>query len=103
MNENEKPQTLHQRSVLGESLTREEQTELQNWYETSDREENSILNNSQPVQNIEELRRNLKKITDQTAEVNREVKNLISKNEQIRRENQELKKSLEARLLEKIA
>ena len=103
MNETEKMQTLHQRSVSGEGLTANEQTDLQNWYEKLDREEDSFLNNSQPIQNVEDLRCNLNKITEQTAEVSREVKTLISQNEQIRKENQDLKKSLEARLLEKVA
>lgn len=103
MDEMGKMRTLHQRSVMGESLTIAEQTELQNWYEKLDREEDSFLNNSQPIQNVEDLRCNLNKITEQTAEVSREVKTLISQNEQIRKENQELKKSLEARLMEKVA
>lgn len=102
MNETEKMQRLHQRAVFGESLTSEEESGLQNWYETLDRAEDSFLNNSQPIQNVEELRRNLDEVTDQTSQVSREVKNLISQNEQLRKENQELKKSLEARLLEKI-
>lgn len=99
----EKMRTLHQRSVKGEDLSIEERTELQNWYDVLDREEDSMINDSQPIQNVEELRRNLSEIIGQTTEVSREVKNLISQNEQIRRENQELKKSLEARLLEKVA
>ena len=103
MNETGKMQTLHQRSVMGESLTIAEQTALQNWYEKLDREEDSFLNNFQPIQNAEDLRRNLYNITEQIAEVSREVKTLISQNEQIRKENQDLKKSLEARLLEKVA
>ena len=103
MNDMEKMQTLHLRSVKGESLTAEEKAALQNWYETLDREEDLILNDSQSAQDAEQLRRNLLEITDQTAEVSREVKTLISQNEQIRKENQVLKKSLEARLLEKVA
>jgi hypothetical protein len=103
MNETEKMQMLHRRSVLGENLTTAEKTELQNWYKKLDCDEDSFLNNSQPVQNVEELRRKLTKITEQTTEVSREVKTLISQNEQIRQENQILKKSLEARLLEKVA
>ena len=103
MNETEKLQNLHRRSINGEILSAAEQAELQNWYEDLDRQENSILNISQPIQNVEELRRNLTEITEQTTEVSREVKNLILQNEQIRRENQALKKSLEARLLEKVA
>lgn len=103
MNETEKMQTLHQRIIEGKDLTAEEQTAVQTWYKNLDDEENLLLNNSRPKQNIEEMRRNLAEITDRTSEVSREVKNLIAQNEQIRRENQILKKSLETRLLEKVA
>jgi hypothetical protein len=103
MDEREKMQRLHQLSVKGSPLTAEEQTALQNWYETLDREEDAILNDSQPVRDVEELRQNLAKATDQTAEISLEVKNLVSQNEKLRSENQALKKSLEARLLEKVA
>jgi hypothetical protein len=103
MNETEKMQTLHQRSVSGENLTTAEKAELQNWYESLDRNEYSVLNNLQPIRNVEELRLNLNKINEQTTEVSREIKNLIAQNEQIRRENQDLKKSLEVRLSEKVA
>lgn len=78
MKEIEKMQRLHQLSFKGESLTAEEQTALQNWYETLDREEDAILNDSQPVQDIGELRQNLAKIADQTAKISLEVKNLAS-------------------------
>ena len=103
MNETEKMQSLHLRSVKDENLTAEEQTALQNWYETSDRQEDLILNDSQSVQDVEQLRRKLLEITEQTSEASRELKTLISQNEQIRKENQALKHSLEARLLEKVA
>lgn len=37
-------QKLHQAAVRGETLTAEERKALENWYETLDREEDSILN-----------------------------------------------------------
>ena len=80
MNETEKMQELHQRAVFGESLSTKEQSELQNWYETLDFNEDSFLTKSQPIQNAEELRRNLTSITHQTTEVSREVSTLISQN-----------------------
>ncbi len=102
MNETKKMQILHQRAVKGEVLTTEEQTKLQNWYKTLDREEDLILNNSEPTPNIQELRHNLSEITDQAAEISREVKTLVSQNEKLRNENKTLKKALEMRLLEKV-
>jgi len=96
-------QRLHQLSVKGEILTATEQTALQNWYETLDREEALILNDSQPNQNSEELREQLADTTKQAVKISREVESLISQNTALRNENQALRKTLEERLSEKVA
>ncbi len=103
MSETEKLQSLHQRSVNGEVLTEQERIALQSWYDKLDREEDLEINKSKPVQNVEELRRNLKEISDQTEAVSRDVKILISQNENLRKENQSLKASFEAQLVENAA
>lgn len=103
MTETEKMRKLHLLAVKGESLTAREKVELQNWYENSDREEDSILNDSQPVQNIPELRKNLAETIKQSAKISREIGNLLKQNEDLRKENQELKKTLESRITEKAA
>ena len=61
MNELDKMQRLHQKAVSGEILTAEDQIALQNWYDKLDAEEDLILNNSQPISNLDELRENLAK------------------------------------------
>jgi hypothetical protein len=96
-------QKLHQAAVKGEVLTAEEQKALQNWYEILDREEDSILNNSQPIQNVAELRKNLAQTTKQVSKISREIGTLLKQNEDLRKENQSLKKTLESRLTEKAA
>jgi hypothetical protein len=103
MSETEKMQRLHQLAVKGESLTAEETAALQNWYETLDREEDSILNNSQPIQSSEDLRAYLADTTKQVAKISREIENLVEQNTNLRNENQSLRKTLESRLLEKVA
>ncbi len=103
MNDTEKMQRLHQLAVKGETLTAEEQTALQNWYETLDREEDSILNDSQPIQNSADLREYLADATKQVAGISREIESLVEQNSNLRNENQSLKKTLESRLLEKVA
>lgn len=95
-------QRLHQMAVKGEPLTAEEQSTLQNWYEILDSQENSILNNSEPIQSPNELRKNFANITNQVAQISKEVKKLVSQNDKLRKENQALKKSLEAHLLERV-
>jgi hypothetical protein len=96
-------QRLHQSAVKGEVLTAEEQKALQNWYEILDQEEDSLLNNSEPIQNVTELRKNLAQTTKQAAKISREIGTLLKQNENLRKENQALKKTLESRLTEKAA
>ena len=102
MSETEKMQRLHKLAVEGENLTAEEKVALQNWYETLDREEDSILNNSQLISNTADLRESLADTTKQLIKISREIELLVAQNENLRNENQSLKKSLESRLLEKV-
>lgn len=70
-------QRLHQSAVKGEVLTAEEQKALQNWYEILDREEDLILNDSKPLQNVPELRKNLAQTSKQVAKISREIGTLL--------------------------
>lgn len=103
MNETEKMQRLHQRAIRGEALTDEENGALQDWYEALDREEDSILNQSQPAQSFEKLHEYLAQTTKKVAEISREIEALVEQNANLRNENQSLIKILESRLLEKVA
>ena len=103
MNEKEKMQRLHQLVVKGETLSAEEKAALQNWYETLDREENSVLNASQPISNSTALSDFLAETAKQVAKISSEVENLIEQNKKLRNENQSLRKTLETRLSEKVA
>lgn len=104
MNETKRMQRLHQSAVEGETLTADEQVALQNWYETLDREEDLILNDSPPLQNSADfLRERLADTTKQVAIVSREIESLVAQNSNLRDENQSSRKTLESRLLEKVA
>lgn len=102
-NKNSDMQKLHQAIISGKTLMAEERKALENWYETLDREENSILNDFQPIRNISELRITISQTTKQIAKISGEIETLLTQNEDLRKENQTLKKALESRLLEKIA
>lgn len=103
MSEFEKIQKLHQLSVKGEVLTSEEQSGLEDWYERSDHEEDSVLNDHPFLQSPENLRENLAKTTRQAALISREIESLISQNDTLRIENRALRNALEERLLENVA
>jgi hypothetical protein len=102
MSEIETMQKLHQLSVKGEVLSVEEQTALQNWYESLDREEDLLLNKPKP-QNSQTLQNNLANTTKQITKISREIELLVTQNATLRNENQALRKTLESRLLEKVA
>lgn len=102
MSETETMQKLHQLSVKGEVLSVEQQTALQNWYDISDREEDLLLNKSKP-QNSQTLQNNLANTNKQIASISREIELLVTQNATLRNENQVLRKTLESRLLEKVA
>lgn len=87
MNETEKMQRLHQLAVKGETLTAEEQTALQNWYETSDREEDSMINRSLENKNSQDLREQLASVAKQIVKISGEVKSLSRRNAALRDEN----------------
>lgn len=103
MNESKKMQNLHQRAALGETLTAQEQTALRDWYKTLDREEDSILNVSQKTEDTEALREHLSNTTKQIVEISRDIETLVEENAGLRRENEVLRKILEARLVERAA
>ncbi len=103
MNEAKKLQRLHQLSVKGEILTATEQTALQNWYETLDREENSILNQSSENKSSRNLREQLSNAAKQITKISGEIESLVIQNADLRNENQRIRKSVEERLVEKVA
>lgn len=100
MIEIEKIKILHLRSVNGEALTVEENTKLQEWYVTLDREEDSTLNHANTSQSWQD---HLADVTKQVAKISREIESLVSQNAALRGENQALRQAFESRLLEKVA
>lgn len=103
MSENEKMQKLHQKVVIGEFLTQDEQIALQNWYDALDKQEDLLFNNSQQTKTSDSSYQYLENATNQVAKLSLEIENLISQNAEIKKENQRLKTKLESHLLEKVA
>lgn len=100
MNELKKMQNLHQRFVNGEELSFDEKEMLQNWYATLDVEETLIVQKPFASQGVQDQ---LGIATIQVAKISREVESLVAQNSILRQENQALRQSIEARLLEKVA
>jgi hypothetical protein len=102
MNELEKMQKLHLRSVLGEKLSNAEKAALKRWYDANDKDEGRQLNSPTSKTNSE-LRENLDKLTRQITKISGEVEALALQNAQLSKKNKALSRSVEARLLEKAA
>jgi hypothetical protein len=100
MNELKKMQNLHQRFVNGEELSFDEKEMLQNWYAALDVEETLIVQKPFASQSVQDQ---LGIATIQVAKISREVESLVAQNSILRQENQALRQSIEARLLEKVA
>lgn len=95
-------QELHLRAAMGETLTKEEEAILSDWYELLDREE-AVINSQNQTTNIESLRKKFDKATAQISVISDDVAQLLKQNEVLRQENIALRRQLESRLAEQAA
>lgn len=102
MTKTEKMQQLHQRATLGDELSPDEQKALQNWYDKLDREEEVINRNNRQV-DLEAIRKRNAKTVSEIEKKSNEIVVLLMQNEQIRKENLQLKEILESRLVDQTA
>lgn len=102
MMETEKMQQLHHRATIGEDLSSDEQEALENWYAEMDRQEEVINRNNRPL-DLEALRTRLAETTTEFERKSREIAVLLRQNEQIKKENQQLKEILASQLSEQAA
>lgn len=96
-------QELHRRTIAGETLTAEESSALLDWYEAMDAEEDAFLNGSPTQRSPADLRENLTNATRQITRISNEIETLITQNAKLRIENQALRQTVEATLLERVA
>ncbi len=87
---------LHHRSVIGEKLTKSEKIQLEEWYARMDANEAALLAANAPrslsKDEMEELRKMVKKSMGQVEFLIKKIKELDGKNEELRKQNEELKK-----------
>ena len=103
MTETEKMQQLHHRAVMGEELSPDEQTALQNWYDELDREEDLLINKNSRQSDVEGLREQLNGLLAELARTVSENERIARQNEALRRQNEALQRDVEKHLLEKAA
>lgn len=102
MTETEKMQQLHLAKAQGHNLSAEDEMQLKSWYESLDREE-SVINRNNRIIDVAALKQKVERTTKQIENVSGEISVLLAQNEQIRQENQVLRRQLESRLVEQAA
>ena len=95
---------LHQRWALGETLTKEEQAFLAEWYAEQDAIEASRLTlDMHKESSADTLRKQLSEMLQQIASSVQRIQQVATENEQLKKENQQLKQLLSQRLLQQPA
>lgn len=85
---------LHDRATRGESLTREEQTELENWYALQDQIESERLGLSKPDTPNANLQTQIKNALSQLDGITKRIQEVTSENDALRREIVALRRQL---------
>ena len=101
MTNTEKMQQLHHRASLGETLSAEECSALQSWYDELDREEAVMLNNNKnKVENPIDWREKYNATITEIARTATAIEQIAKQNEALRHENQKLREIAAKRLPE---
>jgi uncharacterized protein YceH (UPF0502 family) len=87
-------QRLHDRATHGESLTAEEQVQLDQWYARQDGEDAATLTRNPSAQSIHGLQAQVDAAVAQLLEVSQRIKTQAAENEKLRREVAELQRQL---------
>lgn len=94
---------LHQRSVMGQSLTAEEQAELEAWYKKRDEEEAKMLKLDDDDDDLAEIRQKLNASLNQLVLETQRLRQIEMENEALRHEVARLLQQYQARLLPEAA
>ena len=90
----ESGKTFHDRATRGESLTNQEQAELQQWYTQLDHQENAALGRMQPSPTVADLEAQVAAAVGQLQSVTRRIQKVTADNSAIRQEIADLQRQL---------
>jgi cell division septum initiation protein DivIVA len=85
---------LHDRATRGETLSAEEQAQLDQWYERQDQAEGAALAKSSSPQSVAELQAQVDAATAQLLTVTQRIQALTAENEAVRRDIADLQRQL---------
>lgn len=94
MSSDEKAKELHDRATRGESLTPEEQTQLNAWYDNQDQAEFQRLGLTGAAADNAVLHDQIKVALEQLATATAQIQKLVAENDALRRENLTLRRQL---------
>jgi len=85
---------LHNRATRGETLSPEEQAQLEEWYAAQDRAEADDLSLTEPAETIAALQAQIASALEQVVTVARQMQKTNDENQVLRRENAALRRRL---------
>ncbi len=88
---------LHLRRSLGETLTADEQSDIDAWYEEHDRAEAMALGLSSEANDLTLLKQQVDAILERIVTTSLSIQTMANENEALRRENQALRHQLTQR------
>lgn len=94
-----KAEELHDRATRGETLTPEEQAQLQAWYDEQDQAEFQQLGLAASTSDDSALHNQINAALEQLAAATTQIQTLAAENEVLRRENLALRRQLSERPL----
>ena len=87
-------QSLHDRATRGESLTDQEQAELQQWYTRLDHRESDVLSRVPPSRTVADLEAQVAAAVGQLQSVTQRIQKLSADNVEVRQEIVDLQRQL---------
>jgi chromosome segregation ATPase len=91
---NDLAKRLHDKATRSESLSAEEQAQLENWYALQDKAENKALGLTDTEEKLVTLQAQVDAASDQLMTVAKRIQEITSENESLRREIAALRRQL---------
>ena len=96
MTSNEVGMQLHDRATKGETLTPDEQSQLENWYTIQDMQESELLEPQNALSDNSHLRTQIDTVLDRLTSTIQRIQKITAENETIRDEIGALRQQLDS-------
>lgn len=93
----EKALQLHEKATRGKKLSKEEQAQLQSWYQKQDDTEHKLLHAKANNNTTPSLANKIRDALDEIARLTNRIQEISTENEELRRENATLRSQIAVR------